>query len=46
MDIITGTDYRNGHYIVALCALDVIYLHKMYFWSHKNSLYKINFILV
>ena len=29
MDIITGTNYRNGHYSVALCALNVFYLHKM-----------------
>ena len=29
MGIITGTDYRNGHYAVALCALNVLYLHKM-----------------
>ena len=46
MDIITGMDYRNGHYTVALGALNVFYLYKMSFWSHKNSLYKINFILV
>ena len=46
MDIITGTDYRNGHYAVAFSALNVFYLHKMYFWSHINSLYKMNFILV
>ena len=46
MDIITGTDYWNGHYTVALGALNVFYLHKMHFWNHKNSLYKINFILV
>ena len=46
MDIITGMDYRNGHYAVALGALNVFYLHKMYFWSHMNSLFKINFILV
>ena len=46
MDIFTGMDYRNGHYAVALGALNVFYLHKMYFWSHINSLNKINFILV
>ena len=27
MDIITGMDYRNGHCAMALCALDVVYLH-------------------
>ena len=46
MDIITGMDYWNGHYAVAFCALNVFYPHKMYFCGHKNSLYKINFILV
>ena len=46
MDIITGMDYRNGHYVVALGALNVFYLHKIYFWSRINSLYKINSILV
>ena len=46
MDIITGMDYRNGHYAVALSALNVFYLHKMYFWSLIHSLYKIKFILV
>ena len=40
MDIIARTDYRNGHYTVALGALNVFYLHKMYFWSHKNILLK------
>ena len=46
MDIITGMDYRNGHYTVALSALTVFYLHKMYFWRQINSLLMINFILV
>ena len=50
MDIITGMDYRNGHYAVVLAevlgALNVFYLHKMYFWSNINSLSKINFNLV
>ena len=45
MDIITGMDYRNGHYALALGALNIFYLHKMYFLSHMNNLYKINFIL-
>ena len=40
MNINTGTDYWNGHYAVALGALNVFYLHKMYFWGHINSLYK------
>ena len=31
---------------MALGALNVFYLHKMYFWSHMNSLYEINFTLV
>ena len=46
MDIITVMDDRNGHYAVALGALNVFYLLKIYFWSHINSLHKINFILV
>ena len=46
MDIITGMDYRNGHYAVALGALNVFYPHKIYFCCHMDSLYKINFILV
>ena len=29
MDIITGMDYQNGHYAMALGALNVSYLHKM-----------------
>ena len=41
MDIITGMDYRNGHYAMALGALNVFYLHKMYFCSHMNNLHKI-----
>ena len=39
MDIITGMDYRNGHYTMALGALNVFYLHKIYFCSHMNSLH-------
>ena len=39
MDIITGMDYRNGHYAMALGALNVFYLYKMYFCSHMNSLH-------
>ena len=46
MNIITGTDYRNGHYTVGFGALNVFYLQKMYFLSHINSLYKIIFNLV
>ena len=46
MDIFTVMDYRNGHYVVALGALNVFHLLKMYFWSHRNSLNKINFILI
>ena len=46
MDIITGMDYRNGHCAMALCALNVFYLHKMYFCSHMNCLLKIKFISV
>ena len=38
MDIITGMKYRNGHYTVALSALTVFYLHKMYFWRQVYSL--------
>ena len=30
MDIITGMDYRNGHYAVVLGALNIFYLHKKY----------------
>ena len=41
-----GMDYRNGHYAMALSALNVFYLHKMYFCSHMNSLHKIKFISV
>ena len=40
MDIITGMDYRNGHYAMALGAFNVFYLHKMYFCSHMNSLHQ------
>ena len=29
MDIFTGTDYRNGHYAIALDGLDIFYLNKM-----------------
>ena len=39
MDIITGMDYRNGHYTVALSALTVFYLHKMYFWRQIYKFY-------
>ena len=39
----TGMDYRNGHYAMALCALNVFYLHKMYFC---NSLHNIKLISV
>ena len=46
MDMITGMDYRNGHYAIALGALNVYYLHNMYFCSHVNSLHKIKFISV
>ena len=46
MDIITGMDYRNGHYAMALGALNVFYLHKMYFCSHMNSLHNIKLISV
>ena len=46
MDIITGMDYRNGHSAMALGALDMFYLHKMYFFSHMNSLHEIKFISV
>ena len=46
MDIITGMDYRNGHSAMALGALDMFYLHKMYFCSHMNSLHEIKFISV
>ena len=41
MDTITGMDYRNA---MALGALNVFYLHIMYFCSHMNSLDKIKFI--
>ena len=40
MDIITGMDYRNGHYAVALDGLNMFYLNKMYFYSHMNSLHR------
>ena len=46
MDIITGMDYRNEQYAMDLGALNVFYLHKMYFWSHMNGLHKIKFISV
>ena len=46
MDMITGMDYRNGHYAMALGTLNVFYLYKMYFCSHMNGLYKIKFISV
>ena len=46
MDIITGMDYRNGHYAMALGALNVFYLHKMYFCSLMNSLHNIKLISV
>ena len=39
-------DYRNGHHAMALGALNVFYLHKVYFCSHMNSLHKIKFITV
>ena len=38
MDIITKMDYRNGHYTVALSALTVFELHKIYS-SANRSLY-------
>ena len=44
MNIITGMDYLNGHDGMALGALNVLYLHKMCFCSHLNSLQKIKFI--
>ena len=28
MDIITGMDYRNGHYAMDLGVLNIFYLHK------------------
>ena len=46
MDIIAGMDYRNGHYAMALGALNVFYLHKMYFCSQMKSLNLIQFISV
>ena len=46
MGLITGMDYRNGHYAMALGALIVSYLHIMYFYSHMNSLHKIKFISI
>ena len=46
MGIITGMDYRNGHYDVELCVLNIFYMHKMYFCSHINSLHQMNFIQV
>ena len=36
MDMITRMDYRNGHYVVALGALNVFYLHKMYTGHSKR----------
>ena len=46
MDIITVMDYQNGHYAMALGALNVLHLHNMYFCSHVNSLHKIKCISV
>ena len=46
MDIITGMDYRNGHHAMALGALNVFYMHKMYPCGHMNSLHQIKFISV
>ena len=46
MDIITGMDYRNGHHAMALGALNVFCLHKMYFCSDMNSLHQTKFISV
>ena len=46
MDIITGMDYRNGHYALVLGTLNIFYLHKMYFCSHMSSLHPIKFISV
>ena len=46
MDIITGMDYRNRHYAMALGALNLFYLHKMYSCRHMNSLNKIKSISV
>ena len=46
MGLITGMDYRNGHYAMASGALNVSFLHKMYFYSHMNSLHKIKFISI
>ena len=46
MKIITGMDYRNGHYAMALRALNKFHPYKMYFCSHLNSLHKIKFISV
>ena len=37
MDIITGMDYLNGHYAMALGALNILFLHKMCFCSHMNG---------
>ena len=46
MGLITGMDYRNGHHAMASGALNVSYLHIMYFYSHMNSLHKIKFISI
>ena len=46
MDIITGMDYRNGHYAVALNALAVFNLHKSTPGVILIVCKKINFILV
>ena len=46
MDMITGMDYRNGHYAMALGALNVFYLYLTCFCSHMNSLHKIKFISI
>ena len=46
MDIITGMDYRNGHYAMALDAFNVFCLHKMYFCSHMNNFHQIKSISV
>ena len=39
MDIITGMNYRNGHYAMDLSALNVFYLHKMYFCSPSDKIH-------
>ena len=41
-----GHNYRNGHHGMDLGALNVFYLHKMYFCSHMSSLHQIKFISV